>query len=72
MRSTLKANTSELGFESIGKPSTYDRTILLGGCIDGTIVVYDWQNKKKPGSISFLIEVRFCVRLYGPYDITTK
>jgi len=58
VRSTLKANTSELEFQSVSRPSTYDRTLLLGGCIDGTLVVYDWQNKKKPGSISFLIEVR--------------
>ncbi|KAK3744458.1 hypothetical protein QZH41_012879 [Actinostola sp. cb2023] len=58
VRSTLKANQTSLDheFDSVSKPSTYDRTILLGGCIDGTIVVYDWQNKKNPGSISFLIE----------------
>ena len=39
--------------------SSYDRTILLGGCMDGTIVVFDWQNEQKPGSISFQIEVWF-------------
>ena len=37
----------------------YDRTLLLGGCVDGMIVLFDWQNENTPGKISFKIEVRF-------------
>ena len=37
--------------------NAYDRTILLAGCMDGTIVVFDWQNEKKHGTVSFQIEV---------------
>ncbi|XP_048577146.1 uncharacterized protein LOC5521505 isoform X2 [Nematostella vectensis] len=38
------------------RQSSYDRTLLLGGCVDGTIVVFDWQSRKTPGRVSFQIE----------------
>ena len=47
-----------------GAQSSYDRTILLGGCMDGKLVVFDWQNKKKPGTISFQIEVCFLKHIH--------
>ena len=50
-----KKRTQEL--QSQGKTNAYERTLLLGGCVDGTIVVFDWQNEKNPGKVSFLIEV---------------
>ena len=34
-----------------------DRTLLLGGCVDGHIVVFDWKNKKNPGKVVLRIEV---------------
>jgi len=36
--------------------NTYDRNLLLGGCVDGAIVVFDWQNESSPGKVSFKIE----------------
>ena len=38
--------------------NTYDRNLLLGGCVDGAIVVFDWQNESSPGKLSFKIEVQ--------------
>ena len=40
-------------------PGSNDRTLLLGGCVDGYIVVFDWQDKKNPGKVSFEIEVQY-------------
>lgn len=37
--------------------NAYDRTLLLGGCVNGMIVLFDWQNDATPGKISFQIEV---------------
>lgn len=34
-----------------------DRTLLLGGCIDGHIVVFDWKDTGNPGKVTFKIEV---------------
>ena len=60
---TLKAKkkAEELERQSQTRLTTnaYDRTLLLGGCVDGSIVVYDWQNEKAPGRVSFQIEVSF-------------
>ena len=36
-----------------------DRTLLIGGCEDGSIVVFKWRGKKDHGKISFSIEVIF-------------
>lgn len=35
-----------------------DRTLLLGGCVDGHIVVFDWKNKRNPGKVVLRIEVK--------------
>ena len=42
--------------------NTYDRTLLLGGCVNGMIVLFDWQNEKTPGKVTFQIEVRLLVK----------
>ena len=34
-----------------------DRTLLIGGCEDGKLVVYNWRGNKDRGKISFSIEV---------------
>ncbi|XP_068724283.1 WD repeat-containing protein 97-like isoform X2 [Montipora capricornis] len=41
---------------SAGQTNSYDRTLLLGGCVDGMIVVFEWQSESAPGSVSFKIE----------------
>jgi len=59
----LKSKKRAEELESQGQSvNAYDRTLLLGGCVDGMIVVFDWQNEKAPGKVSFQIEVRQCVK----------
>ena len=41
----------------VDESNAYDRTILLGGCSDGTLAVYEWQDFRKMGKITFSIEV---------------
>jgi len=55
----LKSKKRAEELESKGEMNTYDRNLLLGGCVDGMIVVFDWQNDSTPGKVSFQIEVRF-------------
>ena len=43
--------------ESTNNDTSNDRTLLLGGCVDGYIVVFDWKDKKNPGKVIFKIEV---------------
>lgn len=53
-----KKRTEEL--ENQGQTiNSYDRTLLLGGCVNGMIVLFDWQNDTMPGKVSFQIEVSF-------------
>ena len=52
-----KAKAEELDGEQQTN-NAYDRTLLLGGCANGSIVVFDWLSKKTPGKVSFQIEVR--------------
>jgi len=53
----LKSKKRAEELESQGQSvNAYDRTLLLGGCVDGMIVVFDWQNEKAPGKVSFQIE----------------
>ena len=33
-----------------------DRVLLLGGCNDGRLVVFDWENKKVQGKIAFALQ----------------
>lgn len=54
----LKSKKSAEELESKGQTNAYDRTLLLGGCLDGMIVLFEWQNDSAPGKVSFKVEVR--------------
>ena len=51
----MKQNNESLGND------TNDRTLLLGGCVDGYIVIFDWKDKKNPGKVIFKIEVTIVI-----------
>ncbi|KAL9974561.1 hypothetical protein ACROYT_G011611 [Oculina patagonica] len=53
----LKSKKRAEELENQGKAiNAYDRTLLLGGCVNGMIVLFDWQNDATPGKVSFQIE----------------
>ena len=54
----LKSKKRAEELESKGQANAYDRTLLLGGCLDGMIVLFEWQNDSAPGKVSFKVEVR--------------
>ena len=53
MVAVLKSKKRTEEFKSTGQTNAYDRTLLLGGCVDGMMVVFDWQNESSPGKVSF-------------------
>lgn len=58
MVAALKSKRKAEEVKSTGQTNAFDRTLLLGGCVDGMIVVFDWQNESSPGKVSFKIEVQ--------------
>ena len=34
-----------------------EKKLLIGGCMDGTIVIFDWENDAKRGGIVFSLQV---------------
>lgn len=41
-----------------------EKKLLIGGCMDGTIVIFDWENDKNNGAIVFSLQVLFFVENY--------
>lgn len=52
--------------------NAYDRTLLLGGCVNGMIVVFDWQNDETPGKVSFQIEVSLLAEVFSALHIVSR
>lgn len=34
-----------------------EKKLLIGGCMDGTIVIFDWENDTKNGALVFSLQV---------------
>lgn len=51
--------------------NAYDRTLLLGGCVNGMIVLFDWQNDGTPGKVSFQIEVSLLAKVFSTLHIVS-
>ena len=52
------ADIEDLTTETPGSSKENEKKLLIGGCIDGTIVIFDWENEEKNGSIVFSLQVR--------------
>jgi len=34
-----------------------EKRLLIGGCIDGTLVVFDWRDDARKGRVTFSLQV---------------
>ena len=41
---------------------SHQTTLLIGGCADGTLVIYEWEDKRNEGEIVFSLQVKWYFR----------
>ena len=44
--------------QSTADDMSHQTTLLIGGCADGTLVIYEWEDKQKEGEIVFSLQVQ--------------
>ena len=49
---------TEVKEQSTADDMSYQTTLLIGGCADGTLVIYEWEDKQNEGEIAFSLQVK--------------
>ena len=49
---------TEVKEQSTADDISHQTTLLIGGCADGTLVIYEWEDKQNEGEIAFSLQVK--------------